>query len=138
MTFNQIIIFGTAVQGSRESNSYMKIPWVKEQFISKLGFTPYPGTFNLEIKDRSSLKRWQEIKKREGIKIMPQESGFCSASSYSVLVADKIEGAVVVPEVPGYPDSKVEIIAPCNIRDELGVTDGDLVKVGIVFEKGRR
>lgn len=115
----------------------MEIAWVKEQFISKLRITPYPGTFNLEIKDGSSLKRWQEVKGMEGIEIESQESGFCSAPCYPVIVADRIEGAVVVPDVSGYPDSKVEIIAPCNIRDALGVTDGDLVKVGIVVGKGR-
>jgi isopentenyl-diphosphate delta-isomerase len=73
----------------------------------------------------------------EGIEIVPEEKGFCKARCYPVVVAEKIEGAVVVPEVSGYPDSKMEIIAPCNIRETLGVTDGDMVKVGIVVEKVR-
>ena len=135
MIFNRIIIFGKAVKGLEESNSFMEVPWVKEQFVSKLGFTPYPGTFNLEIEDGESLMRWQEAKESEGIEMRPQENGFCSARCYRVVVADKIEGAIVVPEVSGYPDSKLEIIAPYLIRSELALTDGDLVKVEIVVER---
>lgn len=132
MIFNRTVIFGKAIKGLKESNSFMEVPWVKEQFVSKLGFTPYPGTFNLEIEDGDSLMRWRDAKKREGIGIMPQENGFCSARCYRVVVADKIEGAIVVPEVSEYPDSKIEIIAPISIRGELALTDGDLVKVEVV------
>ena len=132
MIFNRIVIFGKTVKGLEESNSFMEVPWVKEQFVSKLGFTPYPGTFNLEIEDGDSLMRWREAKKRKGIEIMPQENGFCGARCYPVIVADNIEGTIVVPEILEYPDSKIEIIAPHNIRGELGLTDGDLVKVEVV------
>jgi riboflavin kinase len=135
MISNGIVIFGRAVKGLKESNLFMEVLWVKEQFVSKLGFAPYPGTFNLEIVDGESLMRWQREKKREGIEIRPQENGFCSARCYRVLVADNIEGAIVVPEVSGYPDSKLEIIAPRNIRGELALTDGDLVKVEIIVER---
>jgi CTP-dependent riboflavin kinase len=72
MIFDKIVIFGLSVQGLRESSSFTEISWVKEKFTSKLGFTPYPGTFNLEIKDGDSLKRWRELKRMEGIEIEPQ------------------------------------------------------------------
>ena len=134
MIFDRIVIFGKAVKGLEQSNSFMEVPWVKEQFVSKLGFVPYPGTFNLEIEDGESLIRWQEAKRKEGINIVSQENGFCNARCYRVIVADKIEGAIVVPEVSGYADSKLEIIAPSLIRDTLAVADGDLVKVEVVVE----
>jgi len=119
MIFNRIIIFGKAVKGLEESNSFMEVPWVKEQFVSKLGFTPYPGTFNLEIEDGESLMRWQEAKESEGIEMRPQENGFCSARCYRVVVADKIEGAIVVPEVSGYPDSGSDRGSPQTCPDYL-------------------
>jgi len=134
-TSDQIIIYGKAVKGLRESSSFTEIPWVRGQFISKLGFTPYPGTFNLEVKEETSLKKLKKVKEGRGIEILPMESGFCSARCYHVLVGDKIEGVMVIPEVTGYPDSKLEIIAPCNIKDELEISDGDLVKVEIIVGK---
>lgn len=77
----------------------------------------------------------KKVKEGRGIEILPMESGFCSARCYHVLVGDKIERAMVIPEVTGYPDSKLEIIAPCNIKDELKINDGDLVKVEIIVGK---
>lgn len=62
---------------------------------------------------------------------IPEENRFYSARSYPVVVTDRIKGAVVVPDVTGYPDSKVEIVAPCNIRYTLMVNDVVLVKVKI-------
>ena len=132
---NRIIIYGQAVKGLKESFSFTEIPWVKEQLISKLGLNPYPGTFNLEIQDRNSLNQLKQVKKREGVEIVPREKGFCRGRCYPVIVADRIEGAMVVPEVVGYPDSKVEIIAPCNLREALAVTDGDRVKVEIMVKE---
>lgn len=41
----------------------------------------------------------------------------------------------MIPEVSGYPESKLEIIASCNVRDSIGVKDGDTVKVVIVGEE---
>ena len=135
MSFDRMVIFGRAVKGLEKSNLFMEVPWVKEQFVLKLGFIPHPGTFNLEIRDKESLMRWKDAKSREGIGILPREDGFCSGRCYRVVVADRIEGAAVVPEISGYPDSKLEIIAPRNIRAELGLTDGDLVKVEVVVAK---
>ncbi len=132
MGLNQIIIYGQAVQGLRESSSFTELSWVKEQFISKFGFTPHSGTFNLEIKDGGSLKSWQEVKRMRGVEIVPREDGYCSARRYQMIVAERIEGVAAVPEVPEYPDSKMEIIAPCDIREALGVNDGDLIEVGIL------
>jgi isopentenyl-diphosphate delta-isomerase len=44
---------------------------------------------------------------------------------------------VVVPEVSGYPEMKIEVISPCNIRKALGIADGDLIKVEIMSKKRR-
>jgi len=85
MIFNRIVFFGRAVKGLKESNLFMEVPWVKEQFVSKLGFTPYPGTFNLRIEGGGSLMRWQEEKKREGIEIRLQKTVF-AAPAVAVLI----------------------------------------------------
>ncbi len=129
------VLFGSAVQGLEESNLFMDLAWVKAEFASKLGFIPFPGTFNLEIRDEDSLARWRKAKKNAGIAILPGEEGFCSARCYPVTIEDKIHGAIVLPEVPGYPDSKLEIIAPRHVRADLGLHDGDRVKVEIIGEE---
>ena len=86
-----------------------------------MGFSPYPGTFNIEIKDEDSLKSWNEVKRKEGIEIIPYESGFCTARCYRVIVGERIEGVVVIPDVLGYPDSKMEI--NCTLQYKGRVRD---------------
>ncbi len=44
----------------------------------------------------------------------------------------KIQGALVVPLVSGYPEAKMEIIAAEKIMDVLKLKVGDLVKVPIL------
>ncbi len=127
-----VAIKGRITEGLKESSFFMLIPWVREQFITKLGIDPYPGTLNLEIIDNQDIEKLKEIKRRKGIEIIPAEPGFCSAKCFHVLVCGKIKGALIIPQVPDYPESKVEIISSDRIRDVLPLELGDLVSVEIL------
>lgn len=128
-----IVIRGRVTEGLKESSFFTHIPWVREQFITKLGIDPYPGTLNLDIIDAQDLERLKEIKKRKGIEIIPAEPGFCSAKSFHVSVCGKIRGALIIPKVPDYPESKLEIISSERIRDVLPLKIGDVVPVEILL-----
>jgi CTP-dependent riboflavin kinase len=129
---SSIVIKGKIREGLKESSSFTHLPWVRNQFLSKLGIDPYPGTLNLEIIDAGDLGKCKGIKRRKGIEIIPAEPGFCSAKCFHVLVCGKIEGALVIPQVPQYPESKIEIISSEKIRDVLSLKPGDLVEVEIL------
>ena len=130
-TSDSITIKGRITEGLKESSFFTHVPWVREQFITKLGIDPYPGTLNLEIIDAEDVGKLKEIKKRKGIEIIPAEPGFCSAKCFHVLICEKIKGALIIPQVPGYPESKLEIISSDRIRDVLSLKVGDLVPVEI-------
>jgi riboflavin kinase len=66
-----------------------------------------------------------------GIGITP-EAGFCAAKCFHVVIAGCITGAVVFPEVAGYPDDKFEVISAVPVRQALGLADGDRVAVSVV------
>jgi riboflavin kinase len=40
-----------------------------------------------------------------------------------------IRGAVIIPDRTHYPVDLLEIIAPVNLREMLGINDGDNVKI---------
>lgn len=130
-TSGSIAIKGRFTEGLKESSLFTHVAWVREQFIKKLGIDPYPGTINLDVLDSHEREKLREIKKRKGIEIIPAEPGFCSAKCFHVLVCGKIKGALIIPQVPGYPESKVEIISSDRIRDVLSLEVGDLVPVEI-------
>ncbi len=124
-------IKGRVTEGLKESGSFIRLPWVREQFVSKLGIDPYPGTLNLDITDVEDVKKLKEIKKRKGIEIIPAP-GFCPAKCFHVLVCGKVKGAIVIPQVPDYPELKLEIISSDRIRDVLSLEVGDIVEVRIL------
>ncbi|UCG64269.1 MAG: CTP-dependent riboflavin kinase [Deltaproteobacteria bacterium] len=126
-----VVIKGTLVEGIKESGLFMSIPWVREQFIEKLGVDPYPGTLNLEIKDSQDLDKLTELKSRAGIDILPMDPGFCSAKCFHVLICGKVKGAIVIPLIDDYPESKLEIIASERLKDLLSLKVGDIVLIEI-------
>lgn len=129
---DSVAIRGRITEGLKESGLFTHIPWVREQFINKLGIDPYPGTFNLDIIDPQDLEKLKEIKRRKGIEITPEEPGFCSAKCFHVLVCGKVRGALVIPQVPDYPESKMEIISSDRIRNVLSLDIGEVVVVEVL------
>lgn len=126
-----LLLAGEACSGLGEGASFTALEWVRREFLAKLGFEPYPGTFNLRMEGLD----WEEAKRvmaREaGIAITP-EPGYCAAKCFHVVVAGRITGAVVFPEVAGYPADKLEVISAVPVRQALGVEDGDRVAVSLV------
>jgi len=124
----KITLEGVVVEGLGESNRFTCLAWVKEQLVSNLGIDPFPGTFNLKIMNKTDLQRYHQLKRRRGISIAPREPGFCPAKAFPVLVDKKIQGAIIIPLVTGYPEDKLEIVSASNIRETLGLKNGDSVK----------
>ncbi len=82
----------------------------------KVGFTPYPGTLNIKLSEDSAVKR-QLLKGTATSRICPGE-GYCSGIVYKASLGS-LKCAVVIPEVDGYPEDVLEIIAAVNLRKAL-------------------
>ncbi len=125
-----IKVRGIVSSGVGESKVFTEIPWVRRQFIDKLGISPYPGTFNITVlpEDRERLN---VIKNTKGVEIIPEDVNFCSANSFPALVNGRIRGAVIIPLILGYPQAQLEIISSEHIKQSLSLKDGDLVDVEI-------
>ena len=121
---------GTVASGIGQSRFFTEIPWVKKQFIDKLGIDPYPGTFNIAVtaEDREKLKA---VKEAKGAEITPEDADFCTATGLPVLGNGKLEGAAIIPQVSNYPPSQLEIIAGENIKRSLSLEDGNPVEVEV-------
>jgi CTP-dependent riboflavin kinase len=121
---------GVVCSGLGEGRRFTRLGWAEAAFRAKLGFAPYPGTFNLLMRGAG----WQEARRRllagEGLLIVPP-AGFCSARCYPLRLADCVAGAAVFPDVPGYPLDKMEVVAPVSVRETLGVSDGATVKLRV-------
>ncbi len=104
----------------------MSLDWVQRTLQRNLGFSPYPATLNLRLESEKEISVWQEVRREmRGINIIPPDASFCQARCFLVEIDGRQKGAVILPEVQGYPTDKVEVIAPVRLKDELRLQDGD-------------
>jgi riboflavin kinase len=129
---NRVKIRGRIVEGLRVSANFTQIPWVRNQFISKLSIDPYPGTLNLEIVGQRDLKSFKKLKATQGVEITPEDPSFCTGKCYPVLIGRKLKGAILFPVVENYPKNKMELIASLNIKEALSLKIGDTLEVEIL------
>ena len=130
----EYVLRGVAATGWGEATRFTELAWVWEQFATKLNLAAAPGTFNVRLHNAESLARWQELQAEPGIPIVPPDATFCPARCYPVLVNDRVPGAIVVPEVDGYPPDQIEVVAAQSIRSAMHVQDGEPVILRAVVE----
>lgn len=119
------------VSGRQEAAGFVSVPWVRQQLRELLGHDPYPGTLNVRVDDPASQASWRRrASTGDGGVTMPAgEAGFCDSTYFPVLLNADTQCAVVLPHVPDYPTDVVEMVAPENLRDQLGLRDGDEVSI---------
>ena len=124
----RIELNGKVFSSLGEGKIFLELPWVKRQIKQKLGFTPYAGTLNIRLSDESANQR-KLLENAAFMKIRPAE-GYCNGKLIKASIG-KLDCAIVVPEVAGYPKGAIEIIAPVNLRETLQLEDGGEVKVSV-------
>ena len=126
-------ILGRLATGIGQGKHFTQLDWAHQQFLDKLGIDPFPGTINLIVDDSESLRVWNRLKDTPGIRIINPEDGphNCDARCYPVSIQGQINGAIVVPEVAGYPPTQIEIIAATGVREALEIEDGDSLRLEI-------
>jgi len=127
-----IRVKGRVFSGTGEGAKFIKLSWVKDQIREKMGFTPYEGTLNLRLngEDKKVKKALEEA---DSVIILP-ESGYCRGKCFKARIMESVDGAVIIPEVEGYPDDVLEVIAPINLRERFRLKDGDYVELSLTFE----
>jgi len=125
------IIIGRLATGIGQGKLFTGLDWARAQFMDRLGIDPHPGTVNVIVDDPNSMPVWVRVKRTPGIRIDNPGIGphDCDARCYPVTVAGRIDGAIVVPEVDGYPPAQVEIVASIGVREALDIEDGDPVEI---------
>lgn len=121
---------GRVCRGLGDGALFTQLDWVVREMRGKLGFAPYPGTFNLAMSGPVWADARSRLRQAAGIAIDPP-AGFCAAKCFPVVIDGRIEGAAVMPDVADYPDDKFEILAPVGVRQELDLRDGDAVRLRV-------
>jgi len=133
-----VTLEGTVFTGLGEGAYYITKEHYKQQFIEKLGFTPFPGTLNLKLTTEYDLKSRNELDAYPAIEIKGfknEDRTFGVVKCYPAIIGNKIKGALIFALRSHYDTSVLEVIAPVCIRKHLKLKDGYKVKVEVTLPK---
>ena len=117
------LLRGQVSSGPGMASGFTGLHWVQQAISDLLGFRPAPGTLNLRLTRPADHAAWAAIQVLPGVTLA--QEGFCQASLWPAFLADGTAAAVILPRVDGYPADKVELLAPLNLRQALGLRDGE-------------
>jgi len=122
---------GRVISGSGRGADFTQLAWVREQFLQYGGVDPFPGTLNLIVATDMERETWRQLQGRGGRRMTAPADDACAATLFPVRIADSISGAIVRPEIGGYPADQVEIVAATDLRQYLGLANGDIITVAL-------
>ncbi|MDY6766450.1 MAG: DUF120 domain-containing protein [Candidatus Nanohaloarchaea archaeon] len=117
---------GVVVSGLGRGADYVGMDAYQHRFAETLGFEPFPGTLNLEV-DAAAKQRLQETATHHRIEAFSVDGEDYSAVDAYPVTVDGATAALLEMEVTDHPASIAELISPVNLREELGLEDGDRV-----------
>jgi riboflavin kinase len=125
-----VTLRGKVFTGEGGGTKFLSLPWVRKQIKEKLGFEPFLGTLNLRLTQESIKAKKALTETGKAIMIVPVK-GFCCGLCYKARIMDKIDGAIIVPQVPNYPEDFLEVIASVSLRKALKLREGDEVQLSV-------
>jgi HAD superfamily hydrolase (TIGR01509 family) len=123
-----VAISGRLVRGLGQAAAFTRLGWVRQQFIDSAGIDPHPGTVNLEVLE-DHLADWKKWRALPGEPMESPDAACCSARSYPVRIEGRLPGAIVLPQVPDYPEHKLEFVAALPVRARLALAEGAHVRL---------
>lgn len=117
---------GTVASGLGRGEKYVGMTEYQTRFQDALGFSPFPGTLNLVVdeEEKADLESGAEHRRIDGFK--KEGETFSAVDAFPISVGG-VDAALLEMEVTDHPPEIAEVVAPVNLREELGLEDGDTV-----------
>ncbi len=131
---NSLSINGMITSGMGEGAYYMSMKGYTKQFKSKLGYVPYPGTLNVQLKEKKFSEAISQLSNYDGIKINPFSDGkrtFGWVKCFKSKINNKIDCELILLERTHHDANIVEFIAKTNIRKSLKIGNKSNIKIKI-------
>ena len=122
-------ISGIIQSGVGKGAFFTQVDWVVKQCEDLLGYKPFPGTLNVQVRDED-LGILEKFIASPDCSLVPDDQNFCAANVKQVKI-NGITAAVVLPseDVRVHENRVIELIAACSLKETLGLEDGDTVTI---------
>jgi riboflavin kinase len=133
----EIVLEGRVFSGLGEGFYYITLPQYFEQIKEKVGFTPYPGTLNIQLLSKDSIENRMLLERIADIPIDGFSNGqrtYGGAKCMRALFNGEQEAALIFVERTHYGKDVVEVIAPVYLRGKYNLRDGDKVFLKITLK----
>lgn len=140
---NIVTFEGNVTSGMGEGQHYISLTGYTEQFENRLGYTPFPGTLNIELAE-SATHQLRRLERCEKIHIdgwQDDDRTYGPATCHPATL-HRQEGTdtatkpahVLRPERTHHEDEIMELIAPVELREALDLDDGETVTIEVEAE----
>jgi riboflavin kinase len=120
---------GTLISGMGEGAYYMGLKGYSKQFKSKIGYVPFPGTFNVRLDQKIHQESIKQFETLDGIKIKSFSDGkrtYGWVKCFSAKLNNTINCQLIVLD-----DSVIELISKVCLRKNSKFKDGSKVSIKI-------
>ena len=125
---------GTLVSGMGEGAYYMGLKGYTKQFISKIGYVPFPGTLNVRLDKKIHQESIKQFETLDGIKIKSFSDGkrtYGWVKCFPGKLNNSINCQLIVLERTHHDDSVIELISKVCLRKNSKFKDGSKVSIKI-------
>ena len=125
---------GTLISGMGEGAYYMGLKGYSKQFKSKIGYVPFPGTFNVRLDQKIHQESIKQFETLDGIKIKSFSDGkrtYGWVKCFSAKLNNTINCQLIILERTHHDDSVIELISKVCLRKNNKFKDGSKVSIKI-------
>lgn len=131
---SHIDLKGTLVSGMGEGAYYMSLKGYTQQFKSKIGYVPFPGTLNVRLDQKIHQEAIKQLETLEGVKIKSFSDGkrtYGWVKCFKAKLNNSINCELIILERTHHDDSIIELISKVCMRKTGKLKDGSKVSIKI-------
>ena len=125
---------GTLVSGMGEGAYYMGLKGYTKQFISKIGYVPFPGTLNVRLDKKIHQESIKQFEALDGIKIKSFSDGkrtYGWVKCFPAKLNNSVNCDLILLERTHHDNSVIELISKTCLRKTAKLKDNAKISIKI-------
>jgi len=131
---SHVLMKGILVSGMGEGAYYMSLKGYTKQFKSKIGYVPFPGTFNVKLGKKEFTEAIRQFEAMDGTRIDGYSDGkrtYGWVKCFKAKLNSSFDCELIRLERTHHDTSTIELISKNNLRKSAKLSDGNNVTITI-------